>query len=75
MVGRQQSKNDDQQSKWMGVSGGQFEPLTYENIDEIHEAVIDLLETLGLSQAPQCMIDIVTARGSTFTSSHLAQSP
>ena len=66
-VGRQQAKNDDQQSKWMGVSGGQFEPLTSENIDEIHEAVIDLLETLGLSQAPQCMIDIVTARGGTFT--------
>ena len=40
MVGRQQAKNDDQQAKWMGVSGGQFEPLTSENIDEIHEAVI-----------------------------------
>lgn len=64
---RQQAKKDTSQSKWMGVSGGQYEPLTPDNLDQIHEAVLDLLETLGLSQAPQCMIDIATAHGGTFT--------
>ncbi len=54
-------------SKWIGVSGGQYEPLKISDINEIHEAVLDLLETLGLSDAPQCMIDIVTAHGGRYT--------
>lgn len=67
MKRRQQIREDTGHSKWMGVSGGQYEPLTISGIDEIQEAVLDLLETLGLSQAPQCMIDIVTANGGTYT--------
>jgi len=58
---------DTSQSKWIGVSGGRFQPLSPDDIDQIHEAVLDLLETLGLSQAPQCMIDVVTANGGSFT--------
>ncbi len=64
---RQQAKEDTSQSKWMGVSGGQFQPLSEDEIEQIHLAVLELLENLGLSQAPQCMIDIVTANGGTFT--------
>ncbi len=54
-------------SKWIGVSGGQYEPLEISDINDIHETVLDLLETLGLSDAPQCMINIITAHGGTYT--------
>ncbi len=51
----------------MGAVGGRYEPLTKRDIDAIHLAVLELLETLGLSDAPQCMIDIVTSHGGTYT--------
>ena len=34
---------DTSQSKWIGVSGGRFQPLSPDDIDQIHEAVLDLL--------------------------------
>ncbi len=64
---RQQTKENTSQSKWMGIVGGSYEPLSPDDINQIHEAVLDLLETLGLAQAPQCMIDIVPARGGILT--------
>lgn len=67
MEQRQQAEDDTDQSKWMGVTGGNFKPLSAGDIDQIHEAVLDLLETLGLSQAPQSMIDVVTENGGTIT--------
>ena len=67
ILDRQQTKELSSDSKWMGVTGGRFEPLTTGDIEQIHEAVLDLLETLGLSQAPQCMIDIVTSHGGLLT--------
>ncbi len=54
-------------SQWMGATGGKFNPLTADNLGEIHQAVVELLESLGLSGAPQCMIDIVTAHGGVYT--------
>ncbi len=54
-------------SRWMGAIGGRYEPLTTSGIDEIHRAVLDLLESLGLTDAPQCMIEIVTAHGGSYT--------
>jgi len=64
---RQQAEEETGQSKWMGVTGGRFNPLNIDDIEQIHHAVLDLLETLGLSQAPQCMIDIVTSNGGALT--------
>ena len=63
----QRAVKDTSQSKWIGVTGGKFQPLSAGDIDQIHEAVLELLESLGLSQAPRCMIDVVTANGGTLT--------
>lgn len=35
-----------------GQSGGQYQPLTKTGIDRIHEAALQVLEEIGLSQAP-----------------------
>ena len=67
-ISEQQSQQFSDHSKWMGVVGGRYEPLTGNDIDKIHHAVLELLENLGLSDAPQSMIDIVTAHGGSYTS-------
>lgn len=64
---RQASAEPCAESAWLGPKGGRYAPLSAADIDRIHAAVLDLLEDLGLSQAPQGMIDRVTARGGSLT--------
>lgn len=49
-----------------GMSGGQYSPLTDANVLRIHEAALDALETIGLSQAPPSGIEIMTRAGATL---------
>ncbi len=53
---------------WPGVEGGRFMPLLPEEVGMVHEAVLDLLETLGLSQAIPSMVKHVTVNGGALTS-------
>jgi trimethylamine---corrinoid protein Co-methyltransferase len=46
-----------------GMSGGQYSPLTDANVLRIHQAALDALETIGLSQAPASGIEIMTRAG------------
>jgi hypothetical protein len=46
-----------------GMSGGQYSPLTDANVLRIHEAALDALETIGLSQAPPSGVEIMTGPG------------
>ncbi|WP_421701754.1 trimethylamine methyltransferase family protein [Aliiroseovarius sp.] len=48
---------------WPGVEAGRFKPLSEPEVALIEESALSLLETLGLSQATQSMIDKVTAAG------------
>lgn len=52
---------------WPGLTGGAFRPLNEQAVAEVNEAVLHLLETLGLSQASPSMIEKVCAEGGTFT--------
>ncbi len=45
------------------MSGGQYRPLTNAQIELIHETALNALETIGLSDAPQSGIEIMTAAG------------
>lgn len=69
--GRKQRQNDTNTSAgapvWPGVTGGRFKPLTDSEVAVVAEAVLRLLETLGLSQAIPSMVDRVVARGGHFT--------
>ena len=39
-----------------GMSGGTFKPLSDEDIEQVHNAILDVLENIGLSQAtPTCV--------------------
>ena len=46
-----------------GMSGGQYSPLSHANVLRIHEAALDALETIGLSQAPPSGVEILTGAG------------
>ena len=46
-----------------GMKGGQYQPLTDEGVQRIHEAALDALETIGLSQAPPSGVEAMTAAG------------
>jgi len=46
-----------------GLPGGQYKPLTDAGVQRIHEAALEALEVIGLSQAPQSGVDVMTAAG------------
>jgi len=46
-----------------GLMGGQYRPLTPDNIARIEQTVYQLLAEIGLSQAPQSGIDYMTRAG------------
>lgn len=48
---------------WPDVPGGPFKPLAMTEVAAVEEAILHLLETLGLSQAIPSMVERVVARG------------
>ena len=54
---------DDLRPVRAGMEGGQYRPLTTEGMARIHEAALEALEVIGLSQAPQSGVDAMVAAG------------
>ena len=46
-----------------GLVGGNYKPLTDAAVKRIHEAALDALETIGISEAPESGIKILTEAG------------
>ncbi|MDX8346528.1 trimethylamine methyltransferase family protein [Cognatiyoonia sp. IB215446] len=46
-----------------GLPGGQYKPLSEPDVTRIHHAALDALEEIGLANAPQSGIDIMTGAG------------
>lgn len=46
-----------------GLPGGQYKPLSEQDVEQIHHAALDALEEIGLANAPQSGIDIMTGAG------------
>ncbi len=46
-----------------GMSGGQYRPLSDAQVARIHNAALDALEQIGLSQAPPSGVEIMTRAG------------
>ncbi|WP_322097144.1 trimethylamine methyltransferase family protein [Pelagibius sp. Alg239-R121] len=49
-----------------GMEGGTFKPLSDASIQKIHQAILKILSEIGLADAPQSGIDIMTAAGATY---------
>lgn len=66
--GHAESAADDMtKAVWPGVEGGRYKPLTEVEERLVNDAVLDLLETLGLSQPIPSMVEKVVARGGKLT--------
>lgn len=46
-----------------GLPGGQYRPLTEAGMARIHQAALDALEQIGLSQAPPSGVELLTGAG------------
>ncbi|MCA3559764.1 MAG: trimethylamine methyltransferase family protein [Aestuariivirga sp.] len=46
-----------------GMEGGQYKPLTDQDMQRIHKTALKLLETVGLAQAIPSCVEAMTARG------------
>lgn len=46
-----------------GLSGGRYQPLTPSEVERVHKAALTALREIGLSNAPQSGIDIMTQNG------------
>ncbi len=49
-----------------GMEGGTYKPLTQAQIEKIHNAALQALETIGLADAPQSGIDYLVGAGCTL---------
>ncbi|MEL0435589.1 trimethylamine methyltransferase family protein [Phycobacter sp. K97] len=49
-----------------GMSGGTYSPLTDAGVQRIHLAALEALERIGLADAPQSGVDLLTAAGCTL---------
>ncbi len=50
-----------------GETGGRYRPLTENQVEQVHHAAMELLESVGLSQAIPSCIDLVTNAGGSIT--------
>ena len=61
----------DERAVGPGMSGGRFRPLTDAQVARVHEAVLEVLEDIGLSQAIPSCVEAVTARGGVYADGRL----
>ena len=64
---KQTDEPDANPPVWPGIEGARLKPLSPQEIALVEEAVLSLLETLGLSQAIPSMIEKVTKAGGQMT--------
>jgi len=60
---RRHSREQRDHSRWLGPRGGRFQPLAAADIEQIHAAVVSLLDELGIAGAPPSMVERVCAHG------------
>ena len=54
---------EDERPVHPGLEGGRYKPLADADVNRIHEAALDLLENVGLSQAIPSCIELMTGAG------------
>ena len=50
-----------------GMIGGRYKPFSDSDVERVHQAALEVLETIGLSQAIPSCIDLVTSAGGKYT--------
>lgn len=74
-IARQAAPAADQKPITPGLQGGLYRSLSDDDVLSIHRAALELLETVGLSGAPQSGVDLLTAKGCTYEDGRLRFPP
>jgi trimethylamine---corrinoid protein Co-methyltransferase len=53
---------------WPGMEGGRYRPLSDIDVGRIHNAALDVLENIGMADAPPSGIELLTAAGARLES-------
>ena len=56
-----------------GLTGGQYRPLSKRDIERIHQTVLDVLEKIGMGDAPASIRDLALANGAVVSESGRAR--
>ncbi len=56
-----------QKQSFPQATGGYFRPLSHEQCDQIHAAVLEILDTIGLTDAPADLVTLVCGSGGQLT--------
>jgi trimethylamine---corrinoid protein Co-methyltransferase len=56
-------KNTGSRAVAPGLPGGQYRPLTDDAIERIHHTALDVLENIGVADAPPALVELATAKG------------
>ena len=54
---------------WPGIQGGKFQPLSAADMDKVHSAALSILETTGIGDPIDELLDIVLPKGA-FLNDH-----
>jgi len=58
---------DDKRPVRAGMAGGRYAPLTDTDMNKIHLAILEIMETIGFADAIPSCVDLVTNSGGTLT--------
>ena len=58
---------EDEKPVRPGLSGGRYQPLTQDEVSRIHEAALEVLETIGFANALPSCVELVTQAGGSLT--------
>ena len=53
---------------WPGMEGGKYRPLAAADVQRIHSAALDVLEHIGMADAPPSGVELLTAAGAKLES-------
>jgi trimethylamine---corrinoid protein Co-methyltransferase len=54
---------DNLRPVWPGMKGGRYRPLDPPDVIRIHQAALDVLETIGMADAPPSGVELLTVAG------------
>lgn len=60
----------EQKAIWPGVQGGQYKPLTEQQIHKIHTTALDVLANIGMAEPNQELLDVAIPRGCEYDQEH-----
>ena len=55
--------SDNLRPVWPGMKGGRYRPLDASDVTRIHQAALDVLEGIGMADAPPSGVELLTAAG------------